>query len=91
MLNRTNNLSPTIMDSLLVYTDLYTIPQLCLCSADQDVYQCEVVINSSPLVIANDNVTLDVVDECEASTMHSYFSNVSIFCNVINYEVNLST
>ena len=35
VLNRTNNTTPTIMNSSLVYTDFYTIPQLCLCSVDQ--------------------------------------------------------
>ena len=68
VLNRTNNTSPTMRDSSLVFTDLYTIPQLWLCSVDQDVYQCEVVINTSPSVIATDNVRLEVMGENETST-----------------------
>ena len=61
VLNRTNNTSPTMTGSSLVYTVFYTIPHLCLCSvSQQEVYQCEVVISTSPLVLANDNVTLDM-------------------------------
>ena len=58
VLMRTNNISPTMMGSSLVFTVNYIIPQLCLYSFDQDVYQCEVVINTSPLVMVNDSVTL---------------------------------
>ena len=68
VLNRTNAASPTVMDSSLVYTDLYTIPQLCLCPADQDIYQCEMVINTSPPITAIDSVTLNVTADCETST-----------------------
>ena len=68
VLNRTNAASPTVMDSSLVYTDLYTIPQLCLCPADQDIYQCEMVINTSPPITATDSVTLNVTADCETST-----------------------
>jgi len=66
VLNETNDTPHAFVNTSLIYT--YTIPQLCLCSADQHVYQCEVVINSSPPVIATDSVTLDVMDECEAHT-----------------------
>ena len=68
VLMRTNNTLLTMMDSSLVFTVYYTIPQLCLCSVDQDVYQCEVVINTSPLVMTNDNVRLEVMGENETST-----------------------
>ena len=41
-----------------VYTAGYTIPQLCT-TDDGGVYQCEVVINTSPPVMATGSVTLD--------------------------------
>ena len=58
-LGRTNNVS-TKMDNSLVYTDSYTISQLST-TDDGGVIQCEVVINTSPLVTANDNITLNVI------------------------------
>ena len=65
VLTRTNNMSPTMMDALAVYSDLYTIPELCPCSADQNEVQCEVVINTSPLVMATGGVSLNMMSECD--------------------------
>ena len=47
VLMRTNNTPPTAMDSLLIHTDTYTISQLNTID-DGTMYQCEVVINTSP-------------------------------------------
>jgi len=47
-------------DNSVVYTDTYNISQLST-TDDNREYQCEVVINTSPLVMANDSVTLDVM------------------------------
>ena len=47
------------MESTKVYSVPYTIPQLST-TDDGRVYKCEVVINSSPPVIATDDFTLDV-------------------------------
>ena len=58
-LNKTDDISSNMMDNSLVYTDSYTISQLNT-TDDGRVIQCEVVINTSPLVMANDNITLDV-------------------------------
>ena len=58
-LERMNNVSSTIMDNSLVYTDSYTISQLSTTDEGR-VIQCEVVINVSPSVMASDNITLDV-------------------------------
>ena len=44
---------------VVVYTNLYTIPLLGTYD-DDVVYECEVIINSSPLYIISENVTLDV-------------------------------
>ena len=58
-LNRTNNVSTTMGNSL-VYTDSYTISQLNT-TDDGRVFQCQVVINASPA--GADTVTLDVNGE----------------------------
>ena len=43
-----------------IYTDIYIISQLTT-TDDGREYQCEVVINTSPPVVANDSVTLHVI------------------------------
>ena len=48
-----------IYDSLIVYTDSYDISQLNT-SDHGRVYQCEVFVNVSPLVVANDSITLEL-------------------------------
>ena len=58
-LNRTNSTILVMMDNSLVYTDSYTISQLNT-TDDGRVIQCEVVINTSPSVMVNDSITLDV-------------------------------
>ena len=62
VLRRMNNVSSTTMDNSLVYIDSYTISQLSTTDEDR-VIQCEVVINASPSVMANDSITLDVTGE----------------------------
>ena len=46
-----------------INTDPYTISQLYTTDDDRE-YQCEVVINTSPPVMATGSVTLDVMGEC---------------------------
>ena len=58
-LNRTDGISSTTMDNSLVFTDSYTILQLST-TDDGRVIQCEVVINTSPSVMASNSITLDV-------------------------------
>ena len=60
-LNRTNDVATT-MDNSLVYTDSYTISQLNTTDEGR-VIQCEAVINASPMVMANNNITLNVTGE----------------------------
>ena len=55
------NVSSTT-DNSVVYTDTYTISQLN--TTDDGEYQCEVVINSTSLVMAASSVILDVMGEC---------------------------
>jgi len=59
MLDRSNDTSPTMMDSVLIYKDSYTISQLSTDDEDRQ-YVCTVMINASPVVINNDNITLNV-------------------------------
>ena len=54
------NVSSTMMSNSLVYTNSYTISQLST-TDDGRVIQCEVVINTSPLVMANDTTALDLI------------------------------
>ena len=62
ILRRINDTSGTTMDNSLMYTDSYTISQLDT-TDDGRVIHCEVVINTSPSVMANDSITLDVTGE----------------------------
>ena len=59
-LKRTSGILSSTMDKSLVYTDSYTLSQL---SATDDgrVIQCEVVINTSPSVMASGSITLHVI------------------------------
>ena len=59
VLRRINDTTATAMDNSLVYTDSYTISQLNT-TDDGRVIQCEVVINTSPSVMASNSTTLDV-------------------------------
>jgi len=60
-LNRTNNISPTMMGSS--YTDTYTI-SLLRTTDNNGIYECTVAINANPVVMATGNVTLEVMGEC---------------------------
>ena len=64
-LERMNGVSSTMMGDALLYTDFYTISQLSTTDEGR-VIQCEVVINASPSVMANDTITLDVTGEYNA-------------------------
>ena len=48
--------------NMVMYTDTYTILQLNI-TDNRTVYQCEVVINTGPPVMATGSVTLDVMGE----------------------------
>ena len=62
-LERVNDVSLTTMDNSLVYTHSYTILQLST-TDDGRVIQCEVVINTNPLIKATNSTTLDVTGKC---------------------------
>ena len=61
-LQRMNDTTATTMGNSLVYTDSYTISQLSTTDEGR-VIQCEVVINASPSVMANNSITLNVTGE----------------------------
>ena len=61
-LERMNNVVLSTIGNSLVYTDSYTISQLST-TDNLRVIQCEVVINTSPSVMASDSITLDVTGE----------------------------
>ena len=60
VLRRTNDKTATTMDNLLVYIDSYTISELN--TADNGrIIKCEVVINTSPPILDDDKIALDVI------------------------------
>ena len=61
-LNRTVGITLNTIGDSQMYADSYTIPQLSTAD-DGRVIQCEVVINTSPSVMATDSITLDVTGE----------------------------
>ena len=76
-LQRMNNVSSTTIVNSLVYTDSYTISQL-NATDDGRVIQCEVVINTSPSIMANNSTTLSVTGECSCivvMTQYDLYSN----------------
>ena len=62
VLRRINDTTATTMNNSLLYNDSYTISQLST-TDDGRVIQCEVVINTSPSIMANNNITLVVTGE----------------------------
>ena len=64
VLRRMNGVSLITMGSSLVYTESYTFSTLSEAN-DGDMIQCEVVINTSPSVMAIDSITLDVTSKCD--------------------------
>ena len=49
-------------DSFVTYKDFYDVLQLNT-SDDGRVYQCEVIVNTNPSLVANGNFSLDVIGE----------------------------
>ena len=60
---------------VVVYTNIYSIPLLGTYD-DDIVYECEVIINSSPILKFTDNVTLDVTGMC---AMIYYINHLIVF------------
>ena len=66
------------IQNLDIYTDTYTISPLSVID-DGRIYQCEVVIETSPPVTATDNVTLDVTGMLLYAFLQFYFHH---YCTV---------
>ena len=72
---RINDISSTFSSpEVVVYTNIYTIPLLGTYD-DDIVYECEVIINSSPPLKIREDVLLDVIGKC---SLHMYFELVNI-------------
>jgi len=55
----TEGVSPSTTDNYMEYSNVYTISQLNETAEDGAVYQCKIIINSSPFVADSENVTLN--------------------------------
>ena len=62
-LNRTNNVTATMDNDLLVYTHNYTYTQELNTGDDDEFIQCDVVINTSPPVMMTGSITLDIISK----------------------------
>ena len=80
---RMDNVFPSTMDNLLVYTHSYTISQLNT-NDDGRVIQCEANITeiTSMFYTVTDNITLDVTGENYAY-VHTYYYVILYFCSFI--------
>ena len=58
---------------VVVYTNIYTIPLLGTYD-DDIVYECEVIINSSPILKITDGVIINVTGMCVLMYCSSYLS-----------------
>ena len=82
-LERMEGVVSSTTDNSVVYTDTYNISQLNT-TDDGREYQCEVVINTSPPVMVNDSVTLDVMGQC-------VLFNIPLLCIHFSSTVSLPT
>ena len=79
-LEHINNISSNFSSpEVVVYTNIYTIPLLSTYD-DDIVYECEVIINSSPICKVKDSITLDVTGMCALTC----YSNYDIASNVLS-------
>ena len=58
---------------VVVYTNIYTIPLLGTYD-DNIVYECEVVINSSPILKVSDSIIINVTGMCPLTCYSNYFT-----------------
>ena len=81
-LNRTNDSSPTTVNDLSVYIDIYVIPMLNT-SHNTREYQCMVVINANPPTTVSDSITLNVDGEFYMYVLSSQF--YPLICSYVQY------
>ena len=80
---------------VVVYTNIYTIPLLGTYD-DEIVYECEVIINSSPKLEVTGNVILDVIGMCVSNHYNNYdiasnllsqfLYQLSQYCHLVPYK-----
>ncbi|XP_065905608.1 uncharacterized protein [Dysidea avara] len=68
IMRRVNATSQVTMGSLAVYTDSYTISRLCIID-QSEVYNCEVVINTSPPVMVTGSVALSEMESSSSTPL----------------------
>ena len=61
-LRTVTDISATTMHTLVTYIDYYTISSLSI-SDDGSGYECRLVVHTSPVIIVNDTIRLDVTGE----------------------------
>ena len=75
-----NNISSNFSSpEVVVYTNIYTIPLLGTYD-DDVVYECEVIINSSPVLEITDSVTLDVIGMCALIYCSATMYLIAVHC-----------
>ena len=97
VLRNINDTIATTMNNSLVFASSYTISQLSTAD-DGRVIQCEVVINTSPSVMASNSVTLNVtgeyyvynylptcIDFYSTHSSHSYSHHITIWSHTRSY------
>ena len=62
-LQRVNDATPAITNNSYVYMDTYRVSSHLSIDLNGKVYSCEAVINSDPVIRANNTITLDVIGE----------------------------
>ena len=76
-----------INNMTILYTDFYNITLLQMID-DNTTYQCQAVINTSPLVNNSDDYTLNVIGECNNS--HYGLGNQSAHAHSVDYSIYIS-
>ena len=89
VLRRIGDTTATTVNDSLVYTDSYNISRLST-TDDGRVIQCEVVINISPLIMATNNVTLNVIGEYYVSIMNRLLASIIALHTVPTPTVTIS-
>ena len=85
-----NNISSNFSSpEVVVYTNIYTIPLLGTYD-DDIVYECEVIINSSPILKITDSVTLGVTGMYALIFFSNYMLHSTVFsqflCQLLQYH-----
>lgn len=76
----------SVTNNLVEYTGYYSIAQLNE-TDDGRVYQCKVVINASPPVMADDNVTLNTAGKCSfCFVIHDDFCIVIFYVHFSSFS-----